>query len=264
MDTINEIECKNCGNHFQGLYCNKCGQRVIKERNTVKHFFDLIFDSFDVKRGVLYTCKLLFINPGKLVNEYLDGRTKDYYNPLRYLIIISGLFAIFMIGFDVLDKNIETTNELLELKNSDLKLQTILIAYVRRYLNIFTLLFLPFYSLISKWVFKKYKLYYAEHLIINSFLFAQHTLIQILVIFVILFIPGLSKLLLVTGVVVFISYYTYALRGVFKIKFFRSLLSSATIFVLGVLSYWLLLFIVAILTILALKFFGVNLKELIQ
>lgn len=261
---LSEIVCKNCQNHFHGSYCNLCGQKVINKRNTVKHFFDLIFDSFDVKRGVLYTCKLLFIKPGKLVNEYLDGRTKDYYNPLRYLVIITGLFAIFMIWFDVFDMNIETANELLGTGQEKTKLQSKILGYTERYLNIFPILILPFCALISKWIFKKYKLYYAEHLIINSFLFAQNLLIQILIIFVILFIPGLSTLFLYTGVVVFILYYTYALQGVFKIKLLKSFFSSTTIFVLGVLSFWLSLIIIAIISIIILMMFGVNLKELVQ
>ncbi len=262
-ESINEQVCKNCKNHFTGSYCNICGQKVLPERNTVKHFFELIYDSFDIKRGVLYTSKLLFTNPGKVINDYLDGRTKDYYNPLRYLVIISGLFAIFMIGFNIFDTNIETANEFLGAQEDDLKLQSKIIDYIRRYLNVFTLLLLPFYSLISKWIFKKHKLYYGEHLIINSFLFAQNTLIQIFIIFVILFVPRLSILLLASGTVVFIAYYTYALRGVFNIKFFKSLLSSTTIFVFGILSFWLLLTIVAIVTIIILKMVGVNLKELI-
>jgi len=40
------------------------------------------FGSIDINRGVLYTAKLLTINPGKVINDYLKGKTKKrcFYN----------------------------------------------------------------------------------------------------------------------------------------------------------------------------------------
>ena len=103
-----EVVCKNCGNHFEGVYCNMCGQKVINERITIKHLFEITFDSFNIHRGLIYTIKLMFTNPGKLINDYLNGRTKDFYNPLKYLLLIASISALFMLWLNIFDANVET------------------------------------------------------------------------------------------------------------------------------------------------------------
>jgi len=148
-------ECKNCKNHFQGLYCNECGQKAISERNTLKHFFNLIFESFDVHRGVLHSAILLFKNPGKIIHDYLDGRTKDYYNPLKYLLIIISIYAILVIWSNVFDLNVDNTQNTFGMDETESKLNTIINGYIKKYMNILTLISLPFISLISMWIFKK-------------------------------------------------------------------------------------------------------------
>lgn len=259
-----ENECKNCKSQFSGFYCNKCGQKLIQERNTLKHFFELFFDSFDFKRGLLYTVKLLFVNPGKLINEYLAGRTKDFYNPLKYIFIIVGLSTIFVIWSDIFDANLENTKELLSDSIEETKFQSLVNSYVKEYLNVITLLVLPFYSLISKWIFRKRKQYYAEHLIINSYLFAQYTLIQTLILFIVYFIPGLIKFIDLFGMAVFVSYYTYALRSIYKIQLLRSFVASTSIFVFGALLSIFILLLLAIVVLVVLQLSGANLEVLNQ
>lgn len=258
-----ENECKNCKSHFQGLYCNKCGQKLIQERNTLKHFFELIFDFFNIERGLSYTIKLLFTNPGQLINEYLTGRTKDFYNPLKYLFIIVGLSTIFVIWSDIFDTNLENTKKLLGSGNEENNFQSLVDSYVKEYLNLITILILPFYSLISKWIFKKHKQYYAEHLIINSYLFAQYTLMQTIILFIVYFIPGLIKFLDLFGLAVFVSYYTYALRSIYKIKFLKSFVASIGIFVISALLFLLSFLMLGIIVLVVLQLSGANLKELI-
>lgn len=259
-----EKRCKNCENILQGQYCNICGQKVIKERYTLKHLFGLVFESFNVERGLLYTVKMLFTNPGKLINDYLDGRTRDFYNPLKYLILIASINAVLMLWFDIFDTNVANTNELMGESREATKLQQILLDYLKMYLNIFSLLILPFYSLVTKWIFKKHKLFYAEHLVINSYLFAQYTLLQMLTYLTFSLFPGLSKLSMLVAAVLFIAYYTYALRGIFKIKLLKSFLNSLLVFLGGTLLFYSFIVVVSIIVILVLKLGGFDLKQLVQ
>jgi len=261
---INEIECKNCHMHFQGSYCSNCGQKVITERNTLKHFFNLFFDSFDIHRGVLFTAKLLFLNPGKIINEYLNGKTKDYYNPLRYLLIVAGIYAIFMLSLNVIDANIESTKELFQTNTGENKLQSAINSYLKKYLSFIPILVLPFWSLASKWILKKYKLYYAEHLIINSYLYAQYLLILTLVSFVLIPFPELSKYVMIFGIVVITSYFTYAYRSIFKISTFKSLFSSLSFILLGLILFYVFIMLIFVIVIAILMMNGVNIKELVQ
>jgi len=264
QSSLNENTCKNCGNNFQGTYCNKCGQKVLEERNTLKHFFNLVFDSFDIHRGVLFTAKMLFINPGKLINDYLGGKTRDYYNPLRYLIIVAGLYAILMIWFNILDANIETSNELFQNEEEQTKLQSFINSNIKKYLNLIPILILPFWSLVSKWILRKRKLYYAEYLIINCYLHAQYLLVMAAISLILLPFPQLSKFIMIIGPVVIIAYYSYAFRSIFKFTTFKSIYSSLSVILLGIILFYTFLILVMIIVIVILHLNGVDLKELVQ
>jgi hypothetical protein len=98
-----------------------------------------------------------------------------------------------MLWLDIFDTNVANTNELIGSDPEGNKLQQIMLRYFRTYLNVFSLIILPFYSLASKWVFKKYKLYYAEHLVIHGYLFAQYTLLQMITYVLFSAFPGLLK-----------------------------------------------------------------------
>lgn len=259
-----DLICKNCQNHFQGLFCNQCGQKVINQRITIKHLFTIAFDSFNIHHGLLFTIKLMFTNPGKLINNYLQGRTKDFYNPLKYLLLIASINALLMIWFKVFDANVESTNEIIGLDDEASKFQMTIMTYVKKFLNFMAVISVPFYSLISKWIFKKWKLYYAEHLTINSYLFAQITLMQVLVILLIVLFPELAKSMFVFNAVIFIGYYTYALKGVFNIKILRSLLSSIVIYLLGMLMMMLFVIIVTFIVTIILSTIGTNVMEGMQ
>jgi len=237
---------------------------VIQERYTLKHLFGLVFESFNVERGLFFTVKSLFTNPGKLINDYLEGRSKDFYNPLKYLILIASINAVLMLWFDIFDTNVAATNELIGQAEEANKLQVILIGYLKTYLNIFSLLILPFFTLTTKWIFRKKKLFFAEHLIINSYLFAQYTLLQMMTYLIFLFIPGLSKLSMLIAALIFIAYYSYALMGLFNIKYFKSLLNSLMVFVFGTLFFYVFILVVSIVVLIALRIGGVDLKQLIQ
>jgi hypothetical protein len=256
-----EVACKNCGNHFEGNYCNACGQRVIEGRYTMKHLVHLVLDSFNLQRGFFFTFKMLFTKPGKLVNDYLDGRSRDFYSPLKYLILIASVNALLMLWFDVFDTNVATTNELIGEQPEGNPLQKKLTDYMKSYLNLFSLFVLPFYSLVSKWVFSKHKLYYAEHLIINGYLFAQYITLQMFIYLLFVAIPVLTVFAMPAASLLFIAYYTYALKGVFKTGFFRSLWSAVVIYVLGFLFFVVFISVLLVVVVIIMKFFGMDLKE---
>ena len=53
---------------------------------------------------------MLFTHPGKVVNEYINGKTRLYYNPLKYIIIIAGIYAFLTIYLNILDANMNQMN----------------------------------------------------------------------------------------------------------------------------------------------------------
>ncbi len=113
--------------------------------------------SFNLEKGLFYTAKQLFVNPGKLINEYLNGKTKYYYNPLKYLLMVTGISTLFSVWTGVFDLSVHNANELADFDTEDAKFQTEYMSFVKEYIGFVTLATLPFYSYISKLIFRKKK-----------------------------------------------------------------------------------------------------------
>jgi len=264
--STNQIVCKNCGSNQVAEFCSDCGQKTITKRFTTKGFFHKFLSAFNIEKGFFYTMKLLFTNPGEVVNSYLAGKTKSYYNPLNYLIIVAGIGTALVIWLGIFDANMENTNEMLGI-NSDknaVGIQKKLIEHVKQYINIITMLMLPFMSLFSKWYYHRRKLFYGEHLILNSFLFAQTTVISILLIPFYIAIPFLTGYYSLIGFIVIIAYYSYALKSIFKNTFLKSTLGAITIFIGGYLLFMICFMIIFTGVIVIMAASGVNIKELLQ
>jgi len=257
--------CKNCGSDNVAEYCSHCGQRTLTKRFSLKSFFIFVLSAFNLERGFFYTLKMLFVNPGKVANEYIGGRTKIYYNPLSYLLLITGISAILIVWLGVFDANIANTNNLMGIEQTQesLQFQHKVNEFIKQYMNFVSLLTLPFISLLSKWVYSKRKLFYGEHLIFNSFMQAQVSVISILLLPVYKIFPVLYNYVLPVGYIVLVIYYSYALRKTFKSSIFKSILNAIVINLAGMMLFMLSIVIMTIVAVIILKLTGLSLKDLL-
>jgi hypothetical protein len=101
MTDSNEIKCKNCGTSLMGEYCYQCGQER-KEADSLsfrKLILYAVYELFDYDSKIFNTVKNLFLKPGLLTNEYLNGKTVKYLNPMRLYLTISLLYFLFFSFF---------------------------------------------------------------------------------------------------------------------------------------------------------------------
>jgi len=259
--SVKENKCKNCGYTHSGPYCNECGQIVITNKYTISHLWNIAFSIFGLQRGVLYTARCLFTNPGKVINDYLNGKTRCYYNPISYLLVIASIYAVLMVWFNLFDTNLESMTDTLGMEAKQTKLQSTLNLYIKKYLSFVSILILPFYSIASKWMFKKHKLNYAEHLIINSYAIAQYLLIFTTLIFIFIFFPSITKFMMIFGIIILLSYYTYLSKGIYSISWVGSFLRSVAVIIIGLLLFYLFIIILSIIAFIILHLYGVNLQE---
>ena len=262
----NQIVCKNCGSEQVAEFCSNCGQKTITKRFTTRSFFLKFLSAFNFERGFFYTMKLLFTNPGKVVNGYLSGKTKSYYNPLNYLFITAGVGAALAVWLGIFDANIENVNEVFGVgadKNA-VNVQKKFMEHFKQYINIVSITMLPFMSLFSKWFYLKRKLFYGEHLILNSFLFAQTSVISILLMPFYITIPVLASYYSTIGFVTIIIYYSYALKSVFKNTVIKSILGSFTIFIGGYLLFMIFFMVIMFGATIIMVISGTDLKDLLQ
>jgi hypothetical protein len=257
--------CKNCGSQQINNYCSNCGQLIYTKRFTTKSFLLKVLEVLDIEKGFFFALKKLLINPGKVINDYLSGRTKVYFNPLKFYIIIAGISAVLMIWLDIYDANIKNTNELIGVNQTQaLQFQQSANLFIKQYINVFSLLLLPFLSLGSLWFYHKRKLFYGEHLIINCFLMAEVSAVSIILYPFYKIIPALSDNIILIGFALSILYYSYSLKSIFKGSIFKSLIGAIFINLISYLLFFILIILLTIVVIIVLKFSGFNIQELLK
>ncbi|WP_273443935.1 DUF3667 domain-containing protein [Neolewinella agarilytica] len=88
--------CLNCQTAFSGHFCPNCGQKASTRRYSWSYVFskDFLSDIFNFDRGFLHTLRDLSYRPGHLVNDYLQGKRKTYFNAVGFLLIVLAIEAL--------------------------------------------------------------------------------------------------------------------------------------------------------------------------
>jgi len=179
--------CKNCNHNFEGNFCNNCGQTSNTHEINFKSIAHEIQHSiFHVDKGILYTTKKLFQSPGQTIREYLNGKRVKHFKPFAYIFILSTIYALltrlshkstfltdFLYGF-----NESTTDKKSKI---DLGLVGEFVQWMSNHYAYTTLLVIPIISFASYLCFIKTKYNYFQHLILNSFIAGQRTVVFLLI-----------------------------------------------------------------------------------
>lgn len=89
------LVCANCGTHFSGNFCPHCGQHARVDVPTAAKFLhDLIEKYFGVEERLPLTLRRLFVRPGQMTRDYLEGRRQRYVSPLRLYLAASVFFFV--------------------------------------------------------------------------------------------------------------------------------------------------------------------------
>src|SRR5690606_37029182 len=174
--------CAACGAPLGGPFCAACGQRVLDGRHTLRRLVGDAFQRlFNVEGGLTHTFLQMTVNPARVVRDYLSGRTVVYTHPVAYLIIA---FAIFALAFSWLGGTSS--------------------AGIERLAAGAIPLFLAF---ASRLVFLRTGLNYAEHLILNMFLFAHGVLFLTLAMVVPSMLPQTARTGVLAGALAVVCAY---------------------------------------------------------
>ncbi|WP_297702973.1 DUF3667 domain-containing protein [uncultured Eudoraea sp.] len=223
--------CKNCGAITKDSFCAHCGQRTsvykVSFKETIHDFMDA---AFSVNAPLFITLKLLLVNPGIVLREYLEGKRKKYYKPVAFFILTTVAYLLIRsaIGFDPFSDTVvvveDTQDGQLLTKARDFML-----------FNIDKLLFFfPFtLALFSKLFFyKKYTL--AEFLAVSFYLTGMYTLFTTLNMFLVVW--G-KKELQPLGMLVMLVYFIYSMVSFIQTKRIATILKSILVFILSYISY---------------------------
>jgi hypothetical protein len=103
-----EKDCLNCGATLEGKFCHQCGQENLQMKESFGHMMNhAISDYFHFDDQFFSTIKPLFLKPGFLSIEYLEGRRARYLHPVKMYIFISLVYFVllFQTGFQPAEPN---------------------------------------------------------------------------------------------------------------------------------------------------------------
>jgi Protein of unknown function (DUF3667) len=205
--------CKNCNNHFEGNFCNHCGQTADTHKLSL-HFIwhDLQHGLFHFDKGIFYTLTQLLTKPGYTIREFINGKRVKHFKPLSLVVILATLYGLLYHYF---------INSLFDVKPINAA-ENVVSAYekVIRWITdhfAYATLILILNTTIASWlVFKKRGYNFAEHLVLNTF-YTGLVLVITLILFPVIYIyhnsgaEGLKNYAFITQVLDFVlMYWCYA------------------------------------------------------
>jgi len=182
---MNQYEiCKNCLQTFQGEYCSSCGQRSFKRFSISYLWHGLRDDLFEIEGGLLLTFRELWTHPGTMVLNYINGATRKYYSPLKYLIFWTAIYLIIVPFTAISDSNFPIESVI---SNSNPIFSTSSLSdfiYVWGYLmkiktNIYLMGLIPFLTATNYLFHSESRFNYTEILILHTYFCGQFAFVAI-------------------------------------------------------------------------------------
>jgi hypothetical protein len=85
--------CANCGTVLQGPFCHACGQDSDTHKRSIIHLaWEAVEGVFHVDGRLLRTLPDLFLRPGRLARDYMEGRVARHVPPFRTFLVALLLF----------------------------------------------------------------------------------------------------------------------------------------------------------------------------
>ncbi|MDH7444716.1 DUF3667 domain-containing protein [Aquimarina sp. 2201CG14-23] len=168
--------CKNCGYNIKDVnFCSNCGAKKITKRITFKNLIAEISEVYlNVDNTFVKTVKDLTIKPHTVIDGYINGLRKKYLNVASYFLLSVTLSAILAFikerGFDIASEP--------EKHDESSKIIQLFIEVTEKFPTLGYFVLIPFYAIISRFIFRKYKKYnFTEHIVINSYLTSHLTIL---------------------------------------------------------------------------------------
>lgn len=242
--------CPSCGHAIQLRYCPACGQKNFTSRFTLSYlFYSFIESNFSFEKGALSTIYRLVYQPGVVLRGYLSGATVRYFTPLKYLFILVSISALILIGSGVYDDAIST-----QIQNPKAAVNAKQQAFMqnmqwvskemRNYMTLLSLVQLPIFAWFSLWLFKKPRLNYAEHLIVNAYALAQSNFYHVIILLFSWAIPSFLHdywSFTSVGMLLYLAVYTQFFIAFFEYKWPTAILRTLLFYIIAMIFYIILI-----------------------
>lgn len=250
--------CKSCGTFLKGDYCFNCGQKAISKRFTVKESIGwLLTNIFNLERGFIHTTWELIKAPGKVVSEYLSGITITYAHPFRFIFVwatVSTLIAVYTGAYDEIGRlsvEMNTDNPAGSAFAEEYP------KFLKQYMSLMYMSFIPFFAMGTALFYRKHKLFFAEHLILNSYSQGVSIAIglPIMMCYFVVPVEGM-KILGAVSMIVGVLVVAYVNSNFFGENIFLSIFKYILIFLLMLVLFMILGILFVLIHIMLIKYAG--------
>ncbi|WBL23531.1 DUF3667 domain-containing protein [Zunongwangia sp. HRR-M8] len=235
------IICKNCHQHFQGNFCNRCGQKAtVKRIHRGFIFNDLQLGLFNIDSGFFFTAKELFTRPGYAIKDYIVGKRVRYFMPVSLLILLSTIYS-FLYHYLEIDVFYQATNKF----NGDEKYLKLVETLDGNYVY-YTLATLHVFTFSSWLVFRKTAYNFSEHFVLNTYAASQRLIFHTALLGVLYVIPekpGVYQSITAVQLIVDVLLILWCNIQFFKLKPIIIIFKSILILIL---TFFILTFIISI------------------
>lgn len=175
------MECLNCKTTYEGKFCSECGQKSETKRFTFQKITNDTFTTItNTDKGFFFNLKNLTLNPGKSINNYLDGKRKQVYNPFSYALLSIGLFLFVdhYYKFSIFRSFNNPDSKIKDMAVDTFNFGQQIGYFIRKYLKFFYLLNIVYLSLMTWLILRKRN--FIEHLVSNAFIIGHAVIITTL------------------------------------------------------------------------------------
>ncbi len=223
-----------------------------EDRISLRHIGERILEQLNLERGLGYTLKVLTLHPRRAMQEYLFENRRRMVAPLPLLLLTVGIATFLSYQFFDLEAELNLRPEQEETwERLPWRLRPalqFLLAFGRQYFNLLLISTLPFLALASFFIFHRQKLYYAEHLVINTYIYSIQTLLVIPLLLLIGWSPGQETIAGVVTGLLSSGYLLYAFTLIFEQSWQLGIVKTLLTYILAQLLYGLGIVVVILIT----------------
>lgn len=216
---------------------------LLIERIRWKTISNYFLEILNLERGLGYTTKKFILDPYAAAREYLFEDRRRMIKPFSFLLLMTGLTTFVVMQSIQNNPELQQEGSLLFLP-PELSATIIsrILELVNQYTNLFYMATIPLVSLASYWIFRRSRLYFTEHLVLNTYLYCIQS-------FFLLLMPFIINSLALSLSIMFAhyAYYIYAYTRIFQEKFWPGVLKSLGVIFLSQLLSTIILALVVII-----------------
>ncbi|MCI0752110.1 MAG: DUF3667 domain-containing protein [Flammeovirgaceae bacterium] len=196
--------CKSCGNHFKGLYCNLCGEKILESKDkTFRSFLGSVLITITFADSkFIKTLWLTLKNPGFLSKEYANGRRVMYLRPLQLFFILNLIYFLFPV-LQLFNSSLYTQMYLLlhsplvrplvlnHILTHDFSMDGYALMYNEKTTSLAKLLIVAFVILASlplALIYRKKNRYFADHMVLSVEVAAFNLLVNAILLSILLWL----------------------------------------------------------------------------